>query len=190
MFNIEKKRKKRCASGTDHWISTTPRLLVFNPHASKRIREYIGWLRTDFPENRREQGGLLIGKYTADEEGNPYQAEVMDVLLAKTEHRFPGYIEWDAMEGIRLQQEFFKLKEDLETEKPEEAENLKIIGWWHTHPNKLPVWMSATDMETQRLEYYKPEKYSVVLNPHTGIWRAYAGRDAEEVPAIMLLDEV
>lgn len=93
------------------------------------------------------------------------------------------------MEEIRLQQTFFQLKEKLAKTDPEGAEQLKVLGWYHTHPNNLDVFLSSTDMETVRLKYYKPEKYSVVLNPHRGIFRAFAGGNAIEVPVIMLLDD-
>jgi hypothetical protein len=69
-----------------------------------------------------------------------------------------------------------------------EAERLAVLGWWHTHPNSLDVFLSSTDMETIRLKYYKPEKYSMVLNPHRGIFRAFAGGGDVEVPVVMLLD--
>ena len=182
-------RRQVPATHTKQWISCTPRLLTYTPAATRRQLEIVGWLRTDFPRNHKEQGGWLIGRYLRDATGFPIQAEVTHVLEAETECRYPGYIEWSALEEIRLQQEFFDMKEELANTDPKAAENLCVIGWWHTHPNNLPVFMSGTDMETQRLKYFKPEKYAVVLNPHKGIWRAFAGADAREVAAIMLVDE-
>lgn len=170
------------------WMSNTPRLLVYTPYAAKRQMDMIGWLRDDFPDNRNEQGGLLIGRYVRDASGNPVQAEVIEVLQARTECRYPGYIEWSALEEIRMQQKFFEMQDTLAKTDPEAAQELHFIGWWHTHPNSLPVFMSGTDMETQRLKYFKPEKYAVVLNPHKGIWKAFAGKDAVEVASVMLLD--
>lgn len=164
-------------------------MLVYTPYAAKKQLKVIGWRRADFPENRKEQGGWLIGRYIFDPSGVPVQAEVTDVLEAKTECRFPGYIEWDAREEIRLQQVFFQRKETLAKTDPESAEQLKVLGWYHTHPNNLDVFLSSTDIETVRLKYYKPEKYSVVLNPHRGLFRAFAGGNAIEVPVIMLLDD-
>lgn len=188
-YDIRNTQRQRAATGTEKWVSTSPRMLVYTPYAAKKQMEVIGWHRDDFPENRKEQGGWLIGRYILDPSGIPVQGEVTDVLEAKTECRFPGYIEWDAMEEIRLQQTFFQLKEKLARTDPEGAEQLKVLGWYHTHPNNLDVFLSSTDMETVRLKYYKPEKYSVVLNPHRGIFRAFAGGNAIEVPVIMLLDD-
>lgn len=174
------------ATITSCWASGTPGLLISSPAATKVCWDTIGWLRTDFPENRNEQGGIMVGRYFRDSCGVPIRAEVYTFLKANTSHRFPGYIEWDAMEEIRLQAAFFEMKEHLSKSDPILAEELAIIGWWHTHPNNLPVFMSETDMETQRLKYYKPEKYSLVINPHKGVFRAFIGRDAVEVPIVML----
>ena len=177
------------AAGTARWLSSTPNLLVYTPYAAKRQLDMIGWLRTDFPDNRNEQGGWLIGRYVRDSSGHPVQAEVTEVLQATANCRSPGYIEWDAQEENRLQMQFFDMKDALAATDPVQAKELSVLGWWHTHPNGLPVFMSGTDMETQRLKYFKPEKYAVVLNPHRGLWRAFSGADAVEVPAVMLLED-
>lgn len=186
-YDIRVTQKQRVATGTDNWISTSPRMLVYTPYAAKRQMEIIGWKDNDFLKNRKEQGGWLLGYYLFNEAGIPVQGEVTEVLEAVTECRLPGYIEWDALEEIRLQQTFFQMKDNLAKVDPVAAEKLSVLGWWHTHPNSLDVFLSSTDMETVRLKYYKPEKYSVVLNPHRGTFRAFAGVNAVEVPVIMLL---
>lgn len=58
-------------TGTSHWMSGVERLLVFRPHASNKLFKKIGWLRTDFPDNRNEQGGILIGYYFGCSSGDP-----------------------------------------------------------------------------------------------------------------------
>ena len=87
-----------------------------------------------------------------------------------------------------MQREFFRKKDELSLIDHEAGEALARIGWWHTHPNALPVFMSSTDMSTQHLKFFKPHDYSVVLNPHRMIWKAFVGNNAVEVPAIMLID--
>lgn len=188
-YDVGNIQKHRVATGTERWISSSPRMLVYTPYAAKRQLDIIGWKRDDYPVNRKEQGGLLIGNEVLDPLGNPVQGEVTEVLEAKTECRFPGYIEWSAMEEIRLQRLFFQLKEERAKTDLEASERMKILGWWHTHPNALDVFLSSTDLETVRLKYYRPEKYSVVLNPHRGLLRAFAGVNAVEVPVIMLFDD-
>lgn len=177
------------AARTEHWISGTPGLLVYTPYAAKRQMEAVGWLRMDDPDNQKEQGGWLIGHYLRSSSGQILQCEVTEVLQAKTECRFPSYIEWSALEEIRLQREFFDMKEKLASTDPEAAEALCVVGWWHTHPNDLPVFMSETDMETQRLKYFRPEKYAVVINPQKGIIRAFSGRDATETALLLLIEQ-
>jgi proteasome lid subunit RPN8/RPN11 len=183
------RQRQRAATGTEKWVSNAPRMLVYTPEAAKKQMELIGWQRDDFPRNRKEQGGWLIGRYVLDESGVPVQGEVTDVLEAETDCRFPGYIEWDGMEEIRLQRVFFQMQDELAETDPQAAERLKVLGWWHTHPNSLDVFLSSTDMATIRLMYSKPEQYSVVLNPHRGVFRAFAGGNAVEVPMVMLLEK-
>lgn len=89
-------------TGTAAWSSCTPRLLVYTPYAARRQKELTGWLRDDFPRNKNEQGGWLIGRYLRDASGKIVQAEVTELLEAKADCRQPGYIEWSAMEEIRL----------------------------------------------------------------------------------------
>ncbi len=176
------------AAGTEQWLSSSPQLLVYTPAAARKQLEVIGWKRSDYPKNRTEQGGLLFGYYVQGASGQPVQGVVTEIVEANAACRLPGYIEWDAMEDIRLQRQFFVRKEELAAQAPDAAEKLCIMGWWHTHPNDLDVFLSSTDMETVRLKYNKPEKYSVVLNPHRGLFRAFAGADALDVPVVMLLD--
>ena len=171
-----------CSHGT-----TVP--LVFTPEASAVLLHAIGWGREDYPENRLEQGGRLVGRYIRDADGKINQAEVTHVFVAEASCRLAGYIEWDGLEEIRLQRLFFEIQDKMRVFDPAGAEALVLIGWWHTHPNGLAVFMSGTDMENQKIKCPTRDKYSVVLNPHRMEWRAYAGPDAVEVPAVMLLQD-
>jgi len=44
--------------------------------------------------------------------------------------------------------------------KKRKNENLKIMGWWHSHPN-LGCFLSSTDLLTQK--YFFPKEYQVAL---------------------------
>ncbi len=44
--------------------------------------------------------------------------------------------------------------------KKRKNENLRIIGWWHSHPN-LGCFLSSTDLLTQK--YFFPKEYQVAL---------------------------
>jgi len=52
------------------------------------------------------------------------------------------------------QKKFNRLKKD------KKFENLRIVGWWHTHPG-LGCFLSDVDLKTQR--YFFPESYHVAL---------------------------
>lgn len=158
-------------------LSNVQNLLIFTPEATQKLRKCIGWNRFDYPPNRIEMGGWLIGRYIHDENGLIVQAEVTDILHAECCEGTPTYLEWPAIEDIRLQREFFRMKDELYTTDHDAGEALARIGWWHTHPNGLPVFMSSTDMSTQHLKFFKPHDYSVVLNPHRMIWKAFVGND-------------
>lgn len=170
-------------------VSNLQDVLVFRPDAGRKLREFIGWGRFDYPANCVEQGGWLIGRYVRDGLGRGVRAEVTAILPAESCVGTPTYLEWTALEDIRLQRAFFRMKDDLSAVDPQAGEALSVLGWFHTHPNQLPVFMSGTDMETQRLKFFRPEHFAVVLNPHRRIWKAFKGKEAAEVPAVMLWED-
>ncbi|NVM35311.1 MAG: Mov34/MPN/PAD-1 family protein [Candidatus Lokiarchaeota archaeon] len=49
--------------------------------------------------------------------------------------------------------------------KKRENDNLRIVGWWHSHPG-FGCFLSTTDLKTQK--YFFPESYQVtlVVDPH------------------------
>ncbi len=49
--------------------------------------------------------------------------------------------------------------------KKRENDNLRIVGWWHSHPG-FGCFLSTTDLKTQ--EFFFPESYQValVVDPH------------------------
>ncbi|MCK4780659.1 MAG: Mov34/MPN/PAD-1 family protein, partial [Candidatus Lokiarchaeota archaeon] len=59
----------------------------------------------------------------------------------------------------KYERRFQKLK------KKRENDNLRIVGWWHSHPG-FSCFLSHTDLKTQ--EYFFPESYQValVVDPH------------------------
>jgi proteasome lid subunit RPN8/RPN11 len=56
------------------------------------------------------------------------------------------------------QNEFQKLK------KMKKKENLRIVGWWHSHPN-FGCFLSSTDLLTQRSFFHKPYQVALVVDP-------------------------
>ena len=181
---------------TDTLISNTEasvvpnRVLFFSPDAANDLlNKVIGWGRFDYPDNKKEQGGWLIGSHTMNSCGEIIKSDVRYILQAETDIREPGYIEWSALEDIRLQRSFFQIRQNLAKTDPELSQRLELLGWWHTHPNKLHVFLSGTDRTTIADKFNKPGHYSVVLNPHRKTWRVFAGPEATEILGIMLLSE-
>ena len=60
-----------------------------------------------------------------------------------------------------------------------------ILGWYHTHPNSLDVFMSGTDMGTQREQFYRSWNSAIVINPHRRLIAGFYGGQAS--PAEVLL---
>ncbi|MFW9882199.1 MAG: Mov34/MPN/PAD-1 family protein [Candidatus Thorarchaeota archaeon] len=54
--------------------------------------------------------------------------------------------------------EYDKAFKELKLEK--KNDDLRIVGWWHSHPN-FGCFLSRTDLQTQ--EYFFPEYYQVAL---------------------------
>lgn len=166
------------------------RILIFSPQtAAILLNEKIGWGRFDFPRNKTEQGGWMIGHHITNGQGEIIKSEVQYILEAETDVREPGYIEWSALEDIRLQRAFFTIQRSVAETDPEAAKHLELLGWWHTHPDRLHVFLSGTDRATIQSKFNKPGHYSVVLNPHQKIWRVFAGPDATEIHGFIPLPD-
>lgn len=166
-------------------LSNSGSLLMISEAAGADISSYFGIGRMDYPPNRVEQGGWLVGRYVRKEERT---------VQALAEYFFPAvnaigtaaYLDWPAMENIRLQRKFFQLQDELAASDPEAAKQLALLGWIHSHPNNLPVFLSGTDMENIRDNFNNPAQFSVVLNPHREILKTFLGPAALEVPSILV----
>ena len=79
-------------TGSFQWNSGTAKLLVFQPCASSKLFGLIGWLRDDFPDNRNEQGGILIGKCGCG------KTQIGLGLIVKLKKKHPcGSFEWEIL---------------------------------------------------------------------------------------------
>ena len=146
-------------------------VLYIKPQARENLLTHIGWERiTD--NNINEQGGLLIGNVYKDSQ-NQLVFGIVDAIVeaeytsSNSIHLNMTHQTWNTMLGnadklIR------------------ENGNMKVIGWYHTHPNNLDVFMSGTDLATQKRLFNKDWNFAVVLNPHHKIWRVFYGENAKE----------
>lgn len=136
------------------------------------IGQHIGWGKRT-PINIVEQGGILLGKTYFDTVDNIYYGEVTKAISGDLARGNPAYLDmthetWKAM--------LDKADDIIDNEDQE----LQVIGWYHTHPNNLSVFMSGTDMGTQRTFFNKDWQFAIVINPHQKIWRAFFGMEAHE----------
>ncbi len=158
-------------------------LLRFSPGAAKAMKEYFGIGRHDREDNRVEQGGWIVGFYES-RYPRPVRAIVTDFIPAPGCRGTPAYLHWPEEENIRLQREFFRIRDE---EVPEELRaDFKRLGWVHSHPNGLGVFVSGTDLENILDHFNSPDQFSVILNPHTQVWKVFLGPEAKETAGLML----
>jgi proteasome lid subunit RPN8/RPN11 len=145
--------------------------LLLTKNAVENIKKALEWGHKT-KNNRVEQGGVLIGRV------RQYKYEtysfVYDILLAGTSGN-PVFVEFTNSMWAAMQERL----DDMNVNLPKN-EQLFIIGWFHTHPNTLPVFMSGTDMTTQRLNFSQDWQASLVMNPHTGEMRSFFGQHATD----------
>ena len=147
------------------------RYLIFSSGAYSKLLGFIDWNeRTS--RNQVEQGGVLLGK--VQQYRNEIYSFVEDVLLADTKGS-PTFVEFTPKMWEDMQNGLSKINDDRKL-----GEQLLIVGWYHTHPNSLSIFMSGTDMNTQRLNFKQDWQVSLILNPHSREHKAFFGAVAME----------
>lgn len=154
-------------------------MLYLDNNAAKLLWTYVGMGRHDYPPNRNEMGGLMVGFRLSK------TAAVVINMIPVTNPTVQShtYLEWSGLEEIVMRRHFYEIQENLAHDNPDAAEKLAILGWFHTHPSNLPVFMSGTDRANQAEKY--PDGFALVINPHTMVWKAYYGKNSLEIPVIM-----
>ncbi len=146
--------------------------LIMN--AFEVIKHHIGWgERTS--ENVVEQGGILLG----DAFRNPDTG----VVYAIAEQAIPGRLAIGSPGYLEVTHETWK---EMLDHVDRLGTQLQVIGWYHTHPNNLDVFMSGTDRTTQQRLFGNDWQFAIVLNPHKQIWRAFYGADSRECRGYVL----
>lgn len=154
-------------------------LLLMTETARREMFEFIQWKNMKTQANRNEQGGLMAGIHCSVP---GYEGKVCIVR-----HVFPlheassssGYLDASASDWGAAYARMDQLSAQL-------GERLEPLGWFHTHPNDLPIFMSGTDRFTQKKIFGGEYSYAVVLNPHTGRWGAFRSDDAHDACCVML----
>lgn len=170
--------KKRDAVLKHHAIresvsGTDTRTVYLTSAAVAAMHAHIHW-GEHAKSNRIEQGGLLLGHAARDERG----------IYAVAEAAISG-------EGAEGNSVYLHLDVPIWRHMIEQAGDrypgLQVIGWYHTHPGSLPVFMSGTDRRTQSGVFSEDWHFALVLNPHRKIWAAFAGTNAEDCCAHWLV---
>lgn len=148
-------------------------MLFITGEAMKQIFNHVEWgKRTG--HNIVEQGGILLGQVFRDENKK--------LTYGIAEAAIAGSLAKGSSAYLNMTHETWKQMldsvDDILNENPEK--NLQIIGWYHTHPNELSVFMSGTDQSTQRRLFSHDWQFAMVLNPHRQIWKAFHGMNADE----------
>jgi hypothetical protein len=145
-----------------------------------QIFEHIGWGRRT-AVNGNEQGGILVGRALRTPGTDELYTVVDHVISAESADGSAAYLRMDhsTWNGILERVDMLRAHET------NTFPDTHIVGWYHTHPNELPVFMSGTDRGTQRTFFAHPSSVALVLNPHKKLWRAFFGADCVERRSIV-----
>jgi proteasome lid subunit RPN8/RPN11 len=100
-----------------------------------------------------EQGGILFGNAYREPLYGRIYVEITASVAAPATIGSGSHLEFTSDSWVGIM-------EQAKAEHPQE----NIVGWYHSHPN-LGVFMSATDMRTQRAFFHHPWCVSIVCDP-------------------------
>ena len=150
--------------------------LYLTMSAFTTIKNHIGWGNNTY-ENRVEKGGILLGHAYRNPDTSVVYAIVEQAISGRLARGSAGYLEVTHETWKEMLDDMDNLHTDLQ-----------LIGWYHTHPNSLDVFMSGTDRTTQQRLFGNDWQFAIVLNPHKRIWRAFYGSNSSECRGYVLND--
>ncbi|WP_017718131.1 Mov34/MPN/PAD-1 family protein [Kamptonema formosum] len=131
-------------------------------------------LKSHLASNLRvEQGGILLGNAYRDTQNGIY-VEITASVAAPATIGTGAHLEFtpDSWQGIM---------DYARAAHPQE----NIVGWYHSHPS-IGVFMSGTDMNTQRAFFYHPWCLSIVCDPVRKQIGYFLGKEAVSVNPFIL----
>jgi proteasome lid subunit RPN8/RPN11 len=147
------------------------RSIFLSSTAAESIFSHIGW-GMDTSQNQVEQGGLLLG--------TPFMDTRTGVTWAITKSVTPALSAKGSMSALEFPHECWRdFFGELDAINAGQDLALQVVGWYHTHPRHLKVFMSATDQATQRRFFREDWQFALVLNPQSRMLRAFNGIDAQ-----------
>lgn len=143
--------------------------------ARDTIFQHIGWGKNTV-DNQVEQGGLLLGKVFKRND-NSFFTLVSHALPARSakgsmQHLHFSHHAWEKL---------LNQAEKLDTQ---------VVGWYHTHPRYLRVYMSKTDLKTQNSFFYAPWHIAMIFNPQKQIQASFIGENASPLHTIWVSNVV
>lgn len=154
-------------------------ILLIARTAQKDIFDFIHWDDHKTRINKVEQGGLLAGSYFFSPSSGKRICIVERAFPVDTAVGTPSY--WEASA-----EDWHKTFAAMDRYSRETGRELFSLGWFHTHPNLLATFMSGTDRRTQMEVFNDEANFALVLNPHTGSWKAYRGRNVLDACCMMV----
>jgi proteasome lid subunit RPN8/RPN11 len=121
-------------------------------------------------DTSREHGGILVGEPFEDP-GGRYFVVVRAAVAAHEPSGSPTH--------MQFRPESWKPIWDKLYAEP----TLRIVGWYHTHPG-LGVFLSGTDLRTQRLYFAAPWHIAIVIDPAAGEIGYFYGSFGRKAPFI------
>jgi len=162
-------------------INTSSRTKLYvSTKAKKQIFEHIKWGNLQIQTNKNEQGGILLGKVYFDKSDNLQFGIVEQVVYSENTRGNSAYLEMNHEVWSQM------LNDADDIIDKSQSDNIQVIGWYHTHPNNLDVFMSGTDMNTQQRFFNQSWHYAIVLNPHKQIWKVFFGGESKECQGYIL----
>lgn len=168
----------------EEWVISVPcgnkkcNKIFFLPEALDDLDAHIHWdeRRSD---NLVEQGGYMLGNVYKYPKSDQLYAIVSKLIPVVGAEGTSAYLDMgtDASYEASIAEQQAIMDSDNE---------LRRIGWYHTHPGSLGVFMSGTDMKTQTKSYSQEWQFAVVLNPQKRIWRGFNGYRAKECECVFV----
>jgi proteasome lid subunit RPN8/RPN11 len=155
--------------------------IVFEPTAVKSLFDVIDW-GCEYRRGDVEQGGILIGNYYRDasESEEVIWGDVITIIPADSNLVNASF------ETINITAAAWKkMHEEADVYR---AENLQILGWYHTHLDNINTRFSSVDIHTQRQQFTYEYSFGVVFNPNQKKWSSYCGPNSDECFGELILD--
>ena len=174
---------KKVLLSDNFYFADNEHRIIIEAKAVDEIFDFIEWHKGSRTDIRVEQGGIMLGNRYYDCDKNLHYTIVKKVIVAEKAEGTSAFLEitpecWNDM------------YEQKDSYIAESGNEVVIVGWFHTHPNMLPVFMSGTDRNTQKQFFNGENTYSVVINPQRHLIKAFRAEQCFPTQAVLLLSDM